>query len=65
MYVPLVRMGVGAAFLRVEKLAVLPRCVAGTMMTATWGEKESAVLPATGLWRSVYLEIPVTWTLVP
>lgn len=64
-YVPLVRMCMGAAFLRVEKLAVLPRCVAGTMMTATWGEKESAVLPATGLWRSVYLELPVTWTLVP
>lgn len=46
-----------------EALAVLPRCVAGTMMAAAWGEKGRAVLPAAaGLWRSV---TGVTWTLAP
>lgn len=52
MYVPLAEMGVGAAFLK-EMLAVLPHCVAGTVMTAAWGKKGSAVLPVAGQWRSI------------
>lgn len=49
----LAEMGVGAAFLREEMLAVLPRYVTGTVMTSAWGDKGSTAHPAARLWRGI------------